>query len=354
VRTNVKRATVVLALTPLFSVPAAVAFAGDVSTDTTTTTNTTTPAPDGTASATALKIDGIITAGQTTATAGSSGGSSSADALDLLGTRVAGGDQNGTGTNSGNIFGTGDTPLGDLEVAPWSTSVGSTGGTTQSAAEAALLHANLQSVAEVWLLHSQSQASWNQDHSTGDSQSDAAEVSAFGQLDIKVLHSEAHSDGSGSSDILVVNGQNVVSSSDVNGQCVIDASPLLVLNCLTATGGASGAITSAESDVATVDLGQGSLTGTVVGSKSQGSSAAPSQPQSGGGGNDNGGKVPGLGNGGNNGGAGNNNGGSVSGALPFTGSDAGRMTAIAAALAALGSTMVAFARRRRSGATLAH
>jgi len=360
VRANVKRATVVLALTPLFSVPAAVAFAGDVSTggtqttNTTSTNNTTTPAPDGSSSATALEVSGVVAAGKTSASAGSSGGSSSADALDLLGQRVAGGDQSGNGSNSGNIFGTGDTPLGDLEIAPWSASVSQSGDTTQSAAEAALAHASLTGVAELWLLHSQSQASWNSDHSTGDSQSDAAEVSAFGQLDIKVLHSEAHSDGSGQSDVLVVNGQSIISSDDANGQCTINAAPLLVLNCLTATGGTSGVVSSAESDVATVDVGQGQLTGTVVGSKSQGASAPATPPKTGGGGNNNGSTGN---NGGNNGGLGNgagNNGGSVSGALPFTGADAGRMTAIAGALAALGMSMVAFARRRRTGTTLAH
>jgi len=365
-------------MTPLFSVPTAVAaFAatgglgtGTVTSGTTTTTSTqststtsqntsttSTPAPSGDSSATALEISGVATAGQTSAHSGSDGSSSSADALDLFGQRVAGGDQNGSGTNSGNIFGTGDTPLGDLELAPWSASATD----NSAAAEAALAHVNLKDVAEVWLLHSQSDSQWSSQSSSGNSQSDAAEANLGGQLDIKVLHSEAHSNGQGGSDILVINGQDVISSDQVNGQCTIDASPLLVLNCLTATGGTAGVVQSAESDVATVDVGQGALTGTVVGSKTQGGTVAPTTPQGGqtGGGKTGGnGNNGGLGGNGNNGGlgngAGNNGGAAASGSLPFTGTDAARMTAIAGALASLGMAMVAFARRRRMGSSLAH
>ena len=114
---NVKRATLVLALTPLMALPATVAVAAATgptttlgtltaattstaaatTTTTTTTTTTHTDAPPASASAVAAKVDGIITVGETGATAGSSSGTAHAHALDILGTTVSGGDVS-TGT----------------------------------------------------------------------------------------------------------------------------------------------------------------------------------------------------------------------------------------------------------------
>ena len=111
-RKAVRRATVVLALTPLVSVPMGVAAMASTS-GTTTTITTTTPAPAGTSSAVAAEVSGILTVGKTSASASSDSSGAHADALDLLGQRVSGGDQTKPGSSSGNIIGTGDTPLGD-------------------------------------------------------------------------------------------------------------------------------------------------------------------------------------------------------------------------------------------------
>lgn len=347
-RRTVRRATVILALTPLVSLPTAVAaFATSGGTDPTTTVTTTTPAPPGDASAAAVDIDGIVSAGKTTAHAGSDGASAHADALDLLGTRVSGGDQTSAGSNSGNLIGTGDTPLGDAEVAPWSTKVTDDNGGHQSAAEAAVAHLNLAGLAEVWLLHSTSAATWTPDKSTGDAESDGAEVSALGMLDIKVLHSEAHSGQTGKSDLLVVNGTEIGSSDQANGQCQINAEPLLDLLCLTASGGTSSSgVSTSGGTVAQIDVGNGQLGGVVSGSTTKGGVAAtPQQPQANHkpaahGNQTQGSRVP-------------NTPASPSAAgLPFTGADIERMGATATALAALGGAMTAFARRRRT--SLAH
>ncbi len=305
----------------------------------------TTPAPDGDASGVAAEVGGIVAVGKSAAHAGGDGGSASADAVDLLGQRVSGGDQKGSGSSEGNVVGTGETPLGSAEVAPWKAEVTDKDGGWQSKAEAALAHADIAGAAELWVLHSQSSATWTSPASTGDSESDGAEVSALDMLDVKVLHSEAHSSGKSSSALLVVNGTGIATSDDANGSCEIDASPLLDLLCLTATGGTDTAtdVTTAGADVATADIGDGALGGTVVGTSTQGGTAATPAtrtPRTAHRSNPPRGALP------------HTTGPAPGAGLPFTGADAGRMAATAVALAVLGAAMTAFGRRRRMLAPL--
>jgi len=340
VRKNVRRATIALALTPMLSVPAgltATALAGAAGNGTTTVT---TPAPPGDASAVAAEVDGVISVGKTKAHAGSDGGTADADALTILGNQISGGSQSGTGSKSGNLIGTGDTPIGDAEVAPWSAKVANAGGGYQSHADAALAHANAADLVELWLLHSQSDATWTPDTSTGDAQSDGAEVSALGMLDIKVLHSEAHSTGKSHSDLLVVNDNEIGSSDQANGACKLDLSPVLNLLCLTASGGqGKGGVTQSVADVATFDIGGGGLTGTISGSSSSGGTAgppelpAPSQAAHRGGSRESAARTPVA--------------TPAQGALPFTGADAQRSATVALALTIIGATTTLFGRRRR-------
>jgi hypothetical protein len=347
---SVRRATVVLALTPLVSVPMGIAaFAtgsGTTSptspTSATSTVTTTTPAPAGDASAVAVEVGGVVAVGQTSAQAASDNSGAHADALDLLGQRVSGGDQTKPGSSSGNIIGTGDTPVGDAELAPWSAQVQQSGDGSTAKAEAALAHVDIAGAFELWLLHSQSTATWTGDKSTGDSSSDGAEVSALGMLDVKVLHSEAHSGATGKSDLLVINGNEIGSNEQANGQCEIPADPVLHLLCLTADGGTSSTgVTTSDGTVVSVDIGGGQLTGTVSSSSTKGGIAqtpAPAQQSGGstaGGKTTNGSRLP-------------HTTGPAAGGLPFTGSDAGRLAALGLAFAALGSAMLAFARRRRA------
>ncbi|HET6817938.1 MAG TPA: hypothetical protein VFH66_11995 [Mycobacteriales bacterium] len=341
-RKSVRRATVVLALTPLVSVPMGVAAFATTAGSTSTVTTTTTPAPPGDASAVAAQVDGVITVAGTSATAASSGSGAHADALDLLGQRVSGGDQTTTGSSSGNLIGTGPTPLGDAELAPWSAQVQQGSDSSTAKAEAALAHVNLANAVELWLLHSQSTATWTGDKSTGDSSSDGAEVSALGALDVKVLHSEAHSGAKGKSDLLVINGNEIGSSDQANGMCEIPADPLIHLLCLTADGGTSSTgVTTSDGTVVTVSIGGGQLNGTISNSSTKaGLAQTPAAGQQNNGGSTaaghvtNGSRLP-------------HTSGPAVGSLPFTGSDAGRLAALGLAFAALGSAMLAFARRTR-------
>ena len=338
-RKTVRRASIALALTPILSVPAgltATALAGATG----HTTTVSTPAPPGDASAVAAEVNGVITVGKTKAHAGSNGGSADADALTVLGNQISGGSQNGVGSKEGNLIGTGATPVGDAEVAPWSAKVSDAGGGYQSHADAALAHLNGADLLEVWLLHSQSDATWTPDSSTGDAQSDGAEVSALDMLDIKVLHSEAHSTGKSHSDLLVVNGNEIGSSDQANGACKLDLSPVLNLLCLQASGGkGADGLTSSAADVATFDVGGGALTGTISGSSSAGGTAGtpelptPSQAAHRGGSRENAARPPVK--------------TPAQASLPFTGTDAQRSAAVALALTMIGATVTLFGRRRR-------
>jgi len=358
VNKNVKRATLVLAMTPLMAIPATAALAATTGPVTalaptavtpatpattsgdTTTTTTHQDAPKATASAVAAKVAGIITIGETGATAGSDGGSAHAHALDIGGQTVSGGDVT-DGSKSGNLFATPDNPIGDLELAPWSGKVTHDGGGTQSQAEAALAHAGLLGILQVWLLHSQSQATWTPDASHGHAESDGAEVNLADQLDVKVLHAETDSDGKGSSAVLVINGTGILTSDQTGNACEIPADPLIDLLCLQATGGkGSDGSTTSAAEVVKETSGVGLPAGDVVGASSSGgkvAAPAPSTSTRHTTRHSNGGPLP-------------HTSGPGASRLPFTGGETGLLAAYGALLAGLGTAITAVARRRRSGA----
>jgi hypothetical protein len=366
---NVKRATLVLALTPLMALPATAALAATTgplttlapatttvakpmtstatSTAGSTTTTTHTDAPKATASAVAAKVDGVITIGETGSTAGSDGGTAHAEALNLFDHRVSGGDV-ANGSQSGNLFATPDNPIGDLELAPWSGKVTHDGGGTQSQAEAALAHAGLLGILQVWLLHSQSQTTWTpagsdgqQDSiSHGHAESDGAEVNLDNQLDVKVLHAETDSNGKGSSAILVINGNGILTSDQTGNACEIPIDPIVHLLCLQATGGkGSDGSTTSAAEVVKETSGVGLPTGDVVGASSSGGTVAKApatstthharKPK---------GPLP-------------HTSGPAAGRLPFTGTEVGLLAMYGAALAGLGTAITTAARRRRPAAS---
>jgi hypothetical protein len=213
---------------------------------------------------------------------------------------------------------------------------------TQSQAEAALAHAGLLGVLQIWLLHSQSQASWTPDASQGHASSDGAEANLANQLDIKVLHAETDSSGKGSSAVLVVNGTGVLTSDQTGNQCVIPADPIIHLLCLQASGGTgSNGTTTGTADVATYTSGvlpvgtPGTVSGATAGggkvaAPATSTKAAKRHPQNG--------PLP------------HTNGPASSSSLPFTGGETGLLAAYGALLTGLGAAIMTAARRRRTGA----
>src|SRR4051794_9432063 len=324
------------ATAPATKAPAAKATAATPSSTSggTTTTVTHKDAPKATASAVAAKVAGVITIGETGATAGSGGGTAHATALEVFGQTVSGGDTDGS--KSGSLFSTPDNPIGDLELAPWSGKVTHDGGGTQARAEAALAHAGLLGVLQIWLLHSQSTATWTPDASHGHAESDGAEVNLADQLDVKVLHAETDSDGKGSSAIVVINGTGILTSDQTGNQCDIPIDPIVDLLCLQASGGkGSDGSTTSTAEVVKETSGVGLPGGDIVGAASGGGKAStPAASTTHKTRHSNGGPLP-------------HTSGPGASRLPFTGSEVGLLAAYGAMLAGLGTAITTAARRRR-------
>lgn len=265
-----------------------------------------TPAPPADSSAKALDVAGVVGVGETQAHAGSDGASGTGNAITLGGKTLAGGTagqtgQNGTTggtatgnqTSSGALIDTGTTPLGQIAVAPWSAKSAESNGTNTAHAEAGLAHVNLGGASglDLKVLYSTSDASYTAGQSQSSSSSDGVLLNAGGgALIIDLLHADTSSSGKGSSYLASVNGNQIGSNSQVNGQCQIPIPSVLTINCLSASGGSG---TSPASAFVGTITGQGSFsalpTGTVAGTTATGSTTpaasvqpnvAPQQPPS--------------------------------------------------------------------------
>ena len=304
--------------------------------------STSTAAPAADTSATAVGVGDILAIGHTKAHADSTGGSATANALEVGGKPLidgkTGGHQDGNGTAKGSLLDTGATPLGGLAVTPWTATASHTDTSSHSSSDAALLHAYLvdPKTADVWLFHSMSSADWNSSQATSQSSSDGAKVDlGDGALVVTLLHSETKSGDKGSSSLASINGNDIGSSDQANGSCVINLPSILKLTCLDASGGtgSNGQLTSGA-DVGTVSVGNGQLTGVVSGAQATGDNV-PTQKQA----KVLGEKTPNT--------SSKTPSGANSGSLPFTGADIGLLSAYGAALTGLGAAIVRMGRRRR-------
>lgn len=324
-----------------------------------TTTTQTTPAPGGTAEAYALKLSSILAISHTKANAGPGSASSTADPLELGGSNPPSSQFGGNGGNTtGALFDTGTqgVPANQfrLAITPWSNKNTVTPEGTTSSAMAQILYLSLgdpstsQSL-NLSVLQSKSDASWTPTASSGDSSSDGAILNAGGGasnggLTVDLLHADASSSGKQSSYLLSINGNEIGSSSQVNGACVINIPSLLSLSCVTASGGVAGTVASDAAEVAhatvlpnTPAQQTGDLFNTNVTANSGG---APQVSSSNGGQTGNGGAGNGNGNG-------NGAAKASSGALAFTGMDVGGLVGLALALGLGGVGLVWWSRRNR-------
>ncbi|HVA75504.1 MAG TPA: hypothetical protein VNF71_13180 [Acidimicrobiales bacterium] len=321
------------------------------------TATVTTPAPAGTAEAYAANVAGAVVISHTKTSASGSGTSSTADPLELGGNPPAGqfgGSQNGAGTTSSALVDTGPSSQFRLQLTPWTASnTNSTASAIADVLTLALGDQTTQESAYVALLQSTSNSSWNSSQSSGNASSDGAIVKAGGPsgLFLDVLHSDTNSNGTGSSYLLNVNGNEIGSNSQVNGQCTLTIPGLLTLNCLTASGGSG--LTSTAADVAQVLLGTGG-TGAAIGLFHSQTTSGSAPSVSGGSSVE----------GGNGGGSGSGNGASTSpaassaaaasgsGSLAFTGSDVLATIVAGLLLGFAGAALVLVSRRRRSAAEI--
>jgi hypothetical protein len=316
---------------------------GSASTD--PSSQTTTAAPPGSAEATAVGVVGAIAIGHTKANAGPSSASATGNAVEVGGNALiggtTGGDASGNKQAHGALLDTGQTPLGMLMLTPWAASSSTTSDGSTASSDAALARLNVidPKTLAVNVFQSHSDASYsNTEGSKGSSSSDGATVDlGNGQLFIDLLHSEASSQNKGSSYIASINGNQIGTNNDANGQCVIDASPLLKLTCLSASGGAGTPLSSASVGTLEIAPGQGP-TGVVSDVTSTGTpAAAPASTRV------LGEKVP------NTSPSNANTGNAAStGKLPFTGLNVAGITAYAMFLIGLGVALLRIRRRQRA------
>jgi len=317
-----------------------------------TTQNTTTPAPPASSEAKPLDVAGIVSIGHTKAGAGPNGSSATGNAIELGGQVVSGGTATSGGKQgSGSLFDSSTTPLaplGLIQIAPWTAKATQSGDSSSADATASLAHVHLgggsaPGFVDLLLFGSESKADYSPAEATSSSVSDGV-LLQVGQgdtpaLTVDLLHAETSSDKKGSSYLLAINGNEVGSSDQVNGQCQIPIPSLLTINCLTATGGTAGQL--ASSAVGTVDFVPSQLPdATVSGTTSKAAVVAATTPNTQVEGNK---TVTGTGNNGNAGNSGN-----AGNALPFTGLDAGELVALGGALAAGGIVAMSLGRRRRT------
>jgi hypothetical protein len=330
------------------------------------TSTATVPAPGATADAYAAQVAGVVAISHTHASASGSGTSSTADPVEIGGNPPAsqfGGTESGPGNQSGSLVDTGPSSQFRLALAPWADS--NTQNSASAISDIVLLDLGDQSTAQsasVRVLQSTSNATWSPSQSSANSSSDGAIITAGGPsgLYIDVLHAETNSSGAGQSYLVSINGNEIGSSSQVNGQCTLTIPSLLSLDCLTATGGTAGNIASQAAGVLDVTLGgtpAGANIGLIQASNSSGSPATPSVSSSSGG-------AQGSGSGGGQGSGGGGSAGSpgpaaasasqpataASASLPFTGADIVVFLLTALALGLAGAALVWAARRFRMGA----
>ena len=198
------------------------------------------------------------------------------------------------------------------------------------------------------VLQSKSDASWTSAQSSGSSSSDGAILNAGGGasnggLTVDLLHADASSSGSQSSYLVSINGNEIGSNSQVNGQCVINIPSLLSLSCVTASGGVAGTVSSSAAEVlhATALPGTpGELNGDAFQANVQANSgAAPAVAASNGG--QTGSPASGAGNGASTAAP------AASQALAFTGADIAGLIGLALALGLGGVGLVWWSRRSR-------
>jgi hypothetical protein len=293
-------------------------------------TTSTTP-PPGAAEANALLVDPLLAIAHTKATAGSGSGSATGNAVELGGEPLiegkTGGTQQGVGSKEGSLLDTGVTPLGQLQLTPWSAAVTSAGDKTASDGDAALVRLFLvdPTVLRAAVLQSHSHAESDSSGTSSSSSSDGATLDAGdGALSITVLHAESSSTAGSHSSLISINGNEIGSSDDANGSCALDVPDVASLSCLTATGGAG----TAAAAVGDATLGGGQATATVVGTKASGQKATLGS-----------GSVPRT--------TSASTTSSSSGSLPFTGSTLPPVVALGAFALAAGAWLQQVSRKRR-------
>ncbi|MDX1660097.1 MAG: hypothetical protein R3343_14865 [Nitriliruptorales bacterium] len=196
---------------------------------------------ESTSEAEALNIQDEVIVSQTTATT-EDDGEATATALEVGGETVSGGSQEGEGSSSGELVGTGDTELGSASVAPWEAEVDEDGN-AESEAHLARVTIVDEDTAYIELVSSRSSAT----NDGSEAESSAATIDlGDGELHAELLRAYTNSEGEGDSFLVSLNGNEIGSDEQFDGGCELPADPLLRLSCVYADETGEGAISVSE------------------------------------------------------------------------------------------------------------
>jgi hypothetical protein len=238
-------------------------------------------APAGNANAAAARVSDVAGISNSRATANDSSANAKAAVISLgdkpaLGT---GGAQNTEGESGGALIDTGKTLPVQARVAPWKASAKGAKGSARrsSRASAALAEVEVPDTAKVGLLTSDAAAEHTNAKSHGKSSSNAADISLGGNsaehtnakshgksssnaadillggtTRLVLLHSEVDETAKGHAYLVGVNGTEIGTDEQFKN-CALDASGVLSLSCLTASGGVANGVTSGQAEVLGVE-----------------------------------------------------------------------------------------------------
>ena len=216
------------------------------------------PAPPSTGSAVAVKVGDVASIGSTGAAAGQSGSAASAAPASVGGVPLLGGTSGTTSSGSGSLLDTGETSVGRVAVAPWSTEVNSADANSSTA----LATAKINGVGDVAVAPSSSFATWTPAKSTSSAFSDGA-VIHLGDQTIKILHSESNASGVGRTYLVQILGREI-GLTNRNG-CMLDVGPVAAVGCLKVLSGVG-----ANAAVAQALIGDRSPLGKIVAASASG------------------------------------------------------------------------------------
>ena len=210
-------------------------------------------APAATATATAANVGGLLGVSMTGAGADPNTAGARASVIEVGGEPVlgTGGSQASTGESGGALVDTGEALPAKVQLAPWrATARGSAANSTRSSkASAAVARAAVPDVANLGVLQSESSAEHQSGKSVGAGSSDGID---FGLADIArliLLHSEVRSEGEGHSYLVGLNGTEIGTDEQLGELCALQATDLLALSCLKASGGPAGGLIGGGAEV---------------------------------------------------------------------------------------------------------
>jgi hypothetical protein len=169
-----------------------------------------------------------------------------------------GGTQQGDGQSSGALLDTQASLPARVQVAPWAASAsGSHTSTRHAQSSAAVARADVPDIANAGVLTSDSEATHTDQKSSGTAITDGFQLGILNAIRLVLLHSEVSSEGGGNSYLVGLNGTEIGTNEQLGASplCALDASGLLSLSCLSASGGDSGTaggVTNSAAQVAEV------------------------------------------------------------------------------------------------------